>query len=286
MSFFLSMYPLTTTYLLLILLYIFIYLLSNFMITTLFLFLWFTGCIDLSRLFKFGDIILTFLFRNSIEMFKKNIRLSFPVNGETDTKKQLIYMFHPHGTFSVSHVFNVVSNMTDWPRRDMKAVTHNWLMQTRMLPNLFTDKFVSSDYDSIKEALADGTSISICLGGSREGGYGNNDDEIVVIVGQRRGMFKLAIEAGVPIVPVLTYGEIKNINLDNLLQTWKRWGKIYKGILDTKIETFIGKEVDVGPARVPTEKEILDLKKKYIEALKVLYKDTKPDHYREELVII
>jgi hypothetical protein len=256
------------------------------MLTTVIIFLWATGCIDISPLIRFADSTLIYLFKDSIELLKTNIRKSFPVHGTTDTNKQLIYMFHPHGTFSLSHAFNVISDLTDWPRHDMQAVTHNWLMINELLKRIFSDKFVSSDYSSIDAALKKGKSISVCLGGSREGSYGVEEDRITALVKPRRGMFKLAIENGIPIVPVLSYGEIKNMNLDKLCQSWKRWSKIYKDNLDVKIETYIGKEIHVGEARVATELDIFLLKKKYIEGLRELYKETHPPDYRDEIEII
>jgi hypothetical protein len=286
MSFFLSTYPLSITFVLSLGICLFVYLLTNLMLTTTFILLWACGCIDISPFFKCIDLSLEYLFKDSVDLFKKNIKESFPVHGTTDTKKQLIYIFHPHGTFSLSHAFNVISDMTDWPRHDMQAVTHSWLMITPLLPRVFSDKFVSSDYEAINIALKNGKSISVCLGGSREGAYGVEDNSIIAVVKSRRGMFKLAIQHGIPIVPVLSYGEIKNMNLDKILQSFKRWGKIYKGILDTKIETHIGKEIDAGKAREPTEADIFTLKKKYIEGLKELYKETRPSNYKEEIVIV
>jgi hypothetical protein len=285
MDFFLTTYPLSVTFFLLLLMSSFIYLLTNLVWTSIILFLLTTGCIDLSPLFKYSDSVVSYIFRDSIALLKKNIRESFPVNGKTDPTKQLIYMFHPHGSFSISHGFHIVSEMTNWPRRDIVAVIHHWLLVTPLFLKLFTNKIVGSQYDDIKSVLKEGKSLSICVGGSAEGRY-DSPDSMSVMIKKRRGMFKLAIEHGVPIVPVLSYGENMNLDLSRFFTTCERWGKIYKGVLDTKIETHIGEEIDVGEAREPTELDILTVKQKYIDALRELYNKTHPSYYKDEIEII
>jgi 1-acyl-sn-glycerol-3-phosphate acyltransferase len=151
--------------------------------------------------------------------------------------------------------------------------------------------------------LLDNKSLSVALGGRSEANY-IEPNKMTIIANNRRGVFKLALETGAPIIPVLSYGENKayrkmdNILIDALsylfkfkipiptLTSLKDWFKIYKNPLENKIETFIGDPIEVGPAHVPTDKEIIELREKYIEALKDLYNKTKPDDYEETLEIL
>ena len=115
----------------------------------------------------------------------------------------------------------------------------------------------------------------------------------------------MALETGVPIIPVLTYGEngihqkmdsrisdvieyFFNIHVPiPTVESWKAWFKIYREPLEKKIETHIGQSIEVGEARLSvTEAEIVELRNKYIKALKQLYKDTRPADYKDELIVI
>jgi hypothetical protein len=71
------------------------------------------------------------------------------------------------------------------------------------------------------------------------------------------------------------------------VESWKSWFKIYKEPLEHKIETHIGEAIEVGEARASvTEAEIVELRNKYIKALKQLYKETRPADYKDELVVL
>ena len=56
--------------------------------------------------------------------------------------------------------------------------------------------------------------------------------------------------------------------------------------LDDKIHTYIGDAIETGEARVATPADIKALRDKYIDALKKLYKDTRPEEYEEEIAIM
>ena len=64
------------------------------------------------------------------------------------------------------------------------------------------------------------------------------------------------------------------------------WLTIYKKPLDKKIVTHIGNPIEVGEARTPTSDDINELRTKYMEALRTLYKDTKPDDYEDDIVFV
>ena len=193
--------------------------------------------------------------------------------------------------------------MTDWPHKNIKAVVHYIILNIPLLKDFNNNRCVTSDYASMKVALLDNKSLSVSLGGRSEANH-IEPNKMIIVANKRRGIFKLALETGIPIVPVLSYGENKiyrkmdNIFIDALsyvfklnvpvptLDSLKGWFKIYKSPLENKIETFIGDPIEVGPAHVPTDREIIELREKYIEALKELYKKTKPDDYEETMEIL
>jgi hypothetical protein len=156
----------------------------------------------------------------------------------------------------------------------------------------------------MKNALQNGDSISVALGNATEGKY-TDDNRITAIVKSRKGIFKMAIETGISLIPVLSYGEqcmFKQINSFGLLEwlskiiglqinvpnfsSMKEWFSIYDKPLDKKIITYIGDPVEVGEARTPTSNDIDELRNKYMEALKQLYRDTRPSNYEEEITLI
>ena len=157
----------------------------------------------------------------------------------------------------------------------------------------------------MKNTLDEGKSLGVSLGGTAEIAH-LYKNKIVAVVKSRKGIFRMAIESGVQIVPVIIYGEndifqqmysygilerfaklfgIKNLPCPSL-QSIIKWVSIYYTPLEEKVLTYIGDPIEVGEARVATEKEIDDLRKKYICGLHALYNKTKPANYKEGLEIM
>ena len=240
-----------------------------------------------------------------IQRVRQNIRETLLVKGNMTNNKQAIYLLHPHGTFSLTHIFHVGTTCTDWPYRNVRGVAHSLLYKIPFLFDFIDEHtLVNSGYHHMKQALTDGDSISMCLGNYSEGKY-KEKNRITAIVKKRSGIFRLAIETGVPIIPVLSYGEqsmFQQMNTGGFLEwlskitgvqlnfpdiaSMKKWHSIYMKPLDEKIVTHIGEAIDVGEARTATSKEINDLRVQYIVALQKLYRDTRPADYEEDIQIV
>lgn len=155
---------------------------------------------------------------------------------------------------------------------------------------------ISSDYQTIKKTLQKGDSVSLMLGGVREMNL-TEPNKITVYVKQRKGIFKMAAEIGVPLVPVITYGENELFpRTDNTIITsfndwlhsylrlsipvpsWRsllNWFEIsYKPL--KPIKTYVG-----GPI-THTDPDIL--KENYIKALHDLFDKTSPPDYKLEII--
>jgi hypothetical protein len=303
MDFFYTTYPISALFVVGILCIFILISFTNILMATMILFLAYMDCITLTPLFKFIDGFVTVLFKDTIQKIRANIRESFPVTYTEHNHKVAIYLFHPHGIFSLAHAFHVIGNMTDWPYKNIKATVHYILTSMPLLKDFNNNRCVASNYTLMKTTLLDNKSLSVALGGRSEANY-IQPNKITIVAKNRRGVFKLALETGTPIIPVLSYGENRVYRkMDNLLidacsyafklnipiptlDSLKDWFKIYKSPLENKIETFIGDPIEVGPAHIPTDKEIIELREKYIEALKELYKKTKPDDYEEAIEIL
>ena len=259
-------------------------------------------CITVRPILTYIDELIHYFFKDSMTTIKHNIRESFPVKGNV-SNHQAIYLFHPHGMFSLSHLFHIGSGLTDWPVKSIRATLHANFLALPFFKDFCGTKWIASDYESMKKALQANESLSVSLGGISEGKY-INTSKLTLIVKKRVGVFKMALETGVPLVPILVYGEhtrykrSTNVIFDILrsltgidlvfptLESLIEWCRIYKAPLTHTIDTYVGEPVPVGPAHPPTDKEIVALRTKYITELKKLYAKTKPEGYDAELEII
>jgi len=270
-------------------------------------FLAFVGILVCAR--PFLDIIqntLILFFKKHYEKIKENLRESFILKGNLTIEKQAIYIFHPHGLYSYTIVFYMFNSLSDWPYKNIKFLIRDVIYNTLICISNTFDIFkesakymVSSDYASIQSVLKEGKSLSLCLGGQTEM-FHLTDYKIVANVEGRRGIFKLSIETGVPIVPVLVYGEnelsgdvygvkIPFFNLTFTIPSKRFFKNIVSAMnasLKHTIYTHVGDPIEVGEGRVATEEEIVSLRERYIQALNDLYKNTKPEGYAEHLEII
>jgi 1-acyl-sn-glycerol-3-phosphate acyltransferase len=138
----------------------------------------------------------------------------------------------------------------------------------------------------MKAALEEGHSISLSPGGMREMLY-----EDTTILARRRGIFKMALETGTPLVPVISMGEAdlcKGVELPGWFQaalepydacipvpTWKtvcRFLGISQNPLKDPILTVLGEPIKVDKLENPTEAQISDLRNRYIKTLSAMYK--------------
>jgi hypothetical protein len=250
------------------------------------------------------DIGIATLFRK-LDRIQHNIKETFIVKSNKIVNPiQAIYIFHPHGFFAISHGLHIGTNATNWPHKNVFGVMHHILSKIPFLFDFSTKtNAIDSRYSTIKSILQMGNSVSLSLGNITEGKY-TDDKSITAIVKNRNGIFKIAIETGVPIIPVLSYGEqclFKQLHTYGILEyiskwiglhivfpdwpSFMNWISIYKEPLPP-IYTHIGQPIDVGKARIATAEEIRVLKEKYIEGLRSLYKETRPSDYADEIIII
>lgn len=222
---------------------------------------------------------------NTIE---ENIKTSFKISGDLE-KGRYIYMWHPHGVFATTIFFHNITRFTDWPShlRNMKVAVFSYL---QWLP--FTGEFfeeygaIPCDYFTMKKTLNEGTSISVSAGGMREMLY-----EDTIVISKRRGIFRMALETGTPLVPVVSAGESKVWELAKIpswmhkliepydacvaIPTYKsilRFLGLLQNPLKDPITTVIGKPIHVEKKESPTEDDICNLRSTYIVAIKELYK--------------
>ena len=258
------------------------------------------GMIRITPLLEFFTRALMICMPSFIASMKHTIRESFKVrftgecqDQDMSKKTSYIYAWHPHGIFSMSHFFHIATSFTNWPvKQNIKAVALSGLQWLPFAKDLFeyTDA-IPSNYNSMKSTLESNHSISVSVGGMREM-LGHD-----YIVKRRRGIFKMALETGTPIVPVLSFGEEKlfdivhiPLSIQNFLKpydicicipTWRsftKWvGIILSDPLKDPITSVVGSPIPVETIAEPTEDDISQLRERYIAALKDLFEKENPD---------
>lgn len=268
----------------------------------------YAGVIRISPIFDFAERLIDLFLPGVKEKVADNIRKSLTVEGSPREGKKL-FLFHPHGMFSTSHFFHIGTTLTSWPVRNVRPTAIYWGNYVPFGREIY-ERFgaVSSDYASMKKVLKGdgGDSLAVTLGGVREMLH-IIPGVMKICIAKKYGIFRMAIETGVPLVPVLCYGENEQFQLAEIwglkwlhkwlathghcipipsLSSWRRWAQLFSTGLETPVHSVIGDEVKVGEKREATDKEIIELREKYISAIKELYKKTRPSWYKDELVII
>jgi len=264
------------------------------------------GVIRISPILDAISNMISFFWPDITDKLYYNINKSFLVEypyGKPE--KQAIFLFHPHGSFSMASFFHIGTHMTDWATRRIKATMTNLMLLLPFAKEIIHNhNCVLSDYNSMNESLEKGDSLAVCLGGTREVLY-TKSHVLNLNILKKRGVFKMALKNGCGIVPVLTYGEnelfqitenvqwINNILIEYglcmpipTMESFFRWFNIINRPLDTPLRTVVGKTIDVETIAEPTEEDILNLREKYFKELRELYKSTKPSYYAEEINII
>ena len=240
---------------------------------------------------------------------KQIIQDAYTVKGSA-APNPAIYLFHPHGSFSTSFFFHQMARLTNWPKEAYArcTVTHHfyWIPFGEELLEAF--HAVPNRYRDMKAVLERGENLAVIPGGVKEMNY-VKDHTITVHLSSRKGIFRIALETGTPLVPVITYGENELYRpttfgpvrwLNTLLEDWigmqlcipswrsiQTWMRmISEGGTVRKVETVIGPALEVKKCKDPSLKQIEMLKEDYILALRNLYAKTKPEEYASELEVL
>lgn len=273
------------------------------------LFLLCIGSLRIMPMLNFMNNILNKLFPDQIKLFSKNIKTSFPVyySKDFDHSKKYIYLFHPHGLLSLSHYLNIGTNLTNWKDRETNGTTLSILWCLPFGQELLeSTNFVPSNYDDMKNVLLNNKSLSVTLGGVKEIAL-SQDNKMILNIAKKRGIFKMALETGTPLVPILVYGEneiykvspswllkilnnfVLKYNLFLPIPTFKscyKWLRLFNEPLKAPVKTYAGSPIEVQKIINPTDEDILKLREIYFIQLRKLYKETKPDTYDNELFIV
>lgn len=261
------------------------------------------GMIRITPLIEKINEWIHLIFPDYCKKTANHIYKSFDVKGSIKSEK-CIYLFHPHGAFSASYFFHSCTELTKWKSPHPYKTTISRIVLWLPFADELSEKLgvVSNVYDSMKSVLENKESLHVIPGGTSEIPFTKNGKMKLKLL-ERVGIFRLALETGTPLVPVLTYGEneLYRLILPRLqsflqkhfhfilpipsLSSIIKWLGLIIEPLDIPVTTHIGEILEVKQVDSPTENDIINLRNIYIKKLKELYKITRPDYYAQELEI-
>ena len=244
------------------------------------------------------------LFKERISKTESNISKTFQIHVREPIPEKSINIWHPHGVSGVTPVIHNGYRITSSEYQPTKGVVHYGYFMLPFIRDIIPLlNAIPSDEYSIRDTLKS-ESISITLGGVDEMSRGSSKD-LQLVIKKRRGIFKIALEMGIPIVPVLTYGEQEIFPESDLeimkcyndwLYTYFRfripfptlssvlnWTSLSQTPLEP-IQTYTGKPILTKKILNPTEKQIKKLREVYIQRVQNLFRETRPPGYTMEII--
>jgi hypothetical protein len=244
------------------------------------------------------------LFSETIGKIEDNIRKTFQIKVLYPIPERSIRIWNPHAISAVAVGIHNGFRITDDALTPSKIVTHHAVQYSPIFSDLLRQiHCIFSHFHEIKDALKT-DSITIVLGGVDEMRR-LKEKEIQLVIKKRKGIFKIALETGIPIVPVITYGEIELfpesdddflLYINGLLyenfriripfpsvKSVMNWATLMAKPLEP-ILTYTGKPIHVKKIEDPTETHIKILRNLYIKRIKELFDETNPGDFSLRII--
>jgi len=254
-------------------------------------------------IFTFTSIlILIQTFRNSVLepatfAISSNIRKSFPIHIPENLPKKAIYAWHPHGLYAISPFIHCCSSMSDL-NIPMSLAAHSVISSIPLINLLpIRNKLIPVNEEVMKYELFKNISVSVVPGGVKES-YNITQKKLHLVLKDRKGIFRIAIDTQTPLVPVLVFGENNlfepinsdwNKHLQKFIEScisiqfpipsWnslKHWFTLLRKPFEIPVKTCIGDPVYPLP-----DDTIESLRDRYIDALNNLYDTHRPADWEE-----
>jgi 1-acyl-sn-glycerol-3-phosphate acyltransferase len=163
------------------------------------------------------------IFRIQEVLLKRNIRETFRIRGEAHVNP-VLYIAHPHGLFSMAPFFHWCIGATEWPAdRPVRVAMHSIFFKIPIVREIIEfHGIIQATESSIRSYLEKGESVAILTGGVQEQNL-TQSHHMKIVLRKRKGFLRIARSLGVPIVPILTFGE--NELFPPLTGPWIDWGK-------------------------------------------------------------
>ncbi|CUG47678.1 diacylglycerol acyltransferase, putative [Bodo saltans] len=207
-------------------------------------------------------------------------------HGKLDPKRLYVVAVHPHGFLPLGTLINMLSEVNN--------IREKWLNGVKLRTLAASFCFYIPGYRDFclgggvidaarynaKRALTNGCSIALVPGGATEALYAGPGHNTLVLK-NRRGFIKLALEVGADLVPVYSFGENDCYNQAASVFPWlkrvqAKFQKVFGLSLPmvthvipkpVKITTVMGKPIPVKKVENPSDAEVDALLTLYIEKI-------------------
>ncbi|XP_032063251.1 2-acylglycerol O-acyltransferase 2 [Aythya fuligula] len=248
------------------------------------------------------------LLRNSIVW--RYMRDYFPVTlvktAELDPRQNYLMGFHPHGVLAVGAFLNFCTEASGFSTLFPGITPHlmmlsMWFRVPFLRDYLMAGGLVSSDKESASHVLqrpGGGNLLTIIVGGAQEA-LDARPGSYTLLLKNRKGFVRVAIEQGTPLVPTFSFGEndlfeqVRNPKGSWLRRLQHRLQQVMgvslplfhaRGIFQYSfglipyrrpIYTVVGKPIPVQKKYKPSEEEVDRVHQKYLEELCKLFEEHK-----------
>lgn len=162
------------------------------------------------------------------EDFRKYFPLSLHQEQGLDSKKRYLFAIHPHGIVGFSAWLTFAADCVGFSQKNHNldiaiATTSSKFSLPFWRDLLLGIGFIDASFRSLKAALGLNRSVAVVLGGAAEA-LDSHPGTNNIILKKRRGIFRLALRTGTPLVPVFVFGENDlYYQAPNCKGTWLRW---------------------------------------------------------------
>lgn len=237
-------------------------------------------------------------FASYFERVESHLRSTFQMVGADVIPASSLLLWHPHSLMSIAPTLHCSFRIH---KLESKLVSHNIYHMFPVIKDFAKyANVIPADFEVMKKNLEEGNSVSIIPGGVREMMTTTDEKNIRLVLKNRKGIFRLALLTGRPLVPLITYGESElfppvESTFMNMLNTIaystfkiampitsftaiQNWIELYYRPLSL-VTTHTGKAIEVEKTETPTDEDISVLREKYINAVKSLFDETHPKEY-------
>jgi len=229
---------------------------------------------------------------------------------EPDQKKRpqpdrvYLFAFHPHGIYPATCFWTTLGS--EWQRL-MPGVKTNIagasiIYRTPVVRDVVMwAGGVEVTRKAITSCISRAKSVMIVPGGQREMRTSSHTGDVIKVSSRNKGFVRIAMQFGVPLVPVLSFGEdqiLLNIRLPAIQEFFYTrigfnfphfpYGRWYLPIPNqVKISVAVGEPLEIPLIESPTDEEIDHYHKLYFERLQELFNKwkVKADFGRSQLVL-